>query len=72
MEQSDLARELLMAGGKASPIAVTLVVAKVSGWGPQDWAYVFAGGYALLQFGYLLWKWRCEVSDRRKKGASNG
>ncbi len=72
MEQSDLVREVVFAGAKASPIAVTLSVAKVSGWGPQDWAYVFAGGYALLQFGYLIWKWRCEVGDRKKKVASNG
>ncbi|MFC4526396.1 hypothetical protein ISN76_13010 [Dyella halodurans] len=63
MEQSDLVRELTVAGAKASPIA-GFAIAHISGWGPQDWSYVFIGMYAAAQTAYLIWKWRREAKGK--------
>lgn len=63
MEQSELVREVGVAGAKASPIA-GFAIAHISGWGPQEWSYVMIGGYAALQAVYLVWKWRREARGK--------
>jgi len=64
-----------MAAGKYAPIPATIWIGTVSNWGPQNWAYVFAATYAVLQIVHLAWVWRNERADRELKrvpGGGNG
>jgi len=63
MEQTELAHEVGRAVVKGAPIA-GFAVARVSGWGPQEWAYAAIGAYTLAQLAYLIWKWRREARQK--------
>jgi hypothetical protein len=67
MDQIDLARSIVGAGLKFTPVAGLLGAGSITVAGVQAAAYILAGMLASLQIAHLAWQWNNERRDRSRK-----
>lgn len=66
--KQDVAQTVGNEVAKSAPTAMAMVLTFM-GLGLQDWMYITAITYAVLQSAYLLWKW---VREWRKRATPSG